>query len=519
MSKKILSIFSVLLIVFSIFYFVVRDSPRGPASDTTSGEMSVLYDKFTRFATLSPHVQIEEPVLKQNNDSEYLTEVFKILMDEADKTSERFAFKNSQFLKNIFRLATLSIPFHESSLIHFRQAEISMCDDTANSFKKIKNSMNENSDLKSIYTGFINTLEAPFPKCWELPKLLDSHQKTDLKQIFMSNDLSDMGMMQINFKAHPEFFLRGGIFHLDYTIRYTMEMIAKGLERLSQNAGQYKCLKNPETFHTNLVRSVWASSYNGYGRSERAVCRYNYPDHLYYSNDVMFQKNLKHIINSENSLYRKFLMPTQREQFIKLLSDLEKNSQSYIASLKGYRSKVVKEIASQYALSTDEIFVLNGPKLNIRVGIGADKKKCGTLEMVSSEDPLRFKVLAKSSDDKWLKIKNEGFDEYLLPDQECVEKDFFWIWKNTTISLNSFKYGFGGIINGKVANIYDTKDGDTVIHKLSGGVKVTVINRVLLRDSGEKRYLITYKKREANSLGRKVLKTKSGWIHASKIML
>lgn len=190
-----------------------------------------------------------------------------------------------------FLLGALSIPHHESNLMHFRRTASSECSSLRNSTMWLdyflSDSFYEKKDTKVAFfkEHYYNNNSPVFPACEFL------QQEPHITQLIVSNN--DTGLMQININVHDEMRGPDALFnlykHIDYALKEWMEVFPELYQKrftdymIQDDTGEVLCslLKNPYTVNNGtrpslivpLAQGLWAGKHNQGNILPESVCR------------------------------------------------------------------------------------------------------------------------------------------------------------------------------------------------------------------------------------------------------
>lgn len=288
------------VIVLSLIgYFTFLDESsnyRGLAS-IKSDFTKVIPDKY--FFTVDKNLSIEGPVYDKNDPAPYFEKTLGKLLQAADSIAKEDWFlegaKNEYYYA--FLLGALTVPFHESYWINFRKRQnvdvVSkketklLCETGGNDFESLRpkfstdrlNSTSRVTRSMARYSkwtyDFLNAnYRDRFPVCSNF------NPGDEVVQFLSSGFYVDMGLMQLNAKAHPDLYLDNQIFILSDAIKYGLDYYYKGFNKFllkasdEKNKEQYSCLLNKDGSVNpfRLIVASWAGFYNS-GPSGQ-VCRF-----------------------------------------------------------------------------------------------------------------------------------------------------------------------------------------------------------------------------------------------------
>jgi hypothetical protein len=190
-----------------------------------------------------------------------------------------------------FLLGALSIPHHESNLMHFRRANVKDCSDLRNSTMWLdyflSDSFYEKKESKVAFfkENYYNSKTPVFPACEFL------QHEPHITQLIVSNN--DTGLMQININVHDEMRHPDALFnlykHIDYALKEWMEVFPELYQKrfsdymIQSDDGEILCtlLKNPYTVKNGkrpslvvpLAQGLWAGKHNQGNILPESVCR------------------------------------------------------------------------------------------------------------------------------------------------------------------------------------------------------------------------------------------------------
>lgn len=313
-------LFSVVFTVF-FFFFVFFLNPvkqRKPASSDSS-----LADRNYRrsFISLDDSFNYSGLTHKPGEDGEYVRRLFGQVIQKAHHIARDYKDAEPS-LYYTFLLASLTVPMHESSLMHFTRrdphrycyfsndllvdipagiAAIEAREESRNKRVALSNARFLERNIERFYQAF-NQGRDLFMSCEDLK------QYDEVQQILFSNDYADIGLMMINSTSHGSFFRAGKILHVDEVLDYGLNYLFDGFEEISLNASNYACLNvvqdDPAELYKRIIRGAWAGKYNS-GQVGQ-TCRFTNSNHRFAANDRGFIQKLNSIFE-RNSLYHQYL--------------------------------------------------------------------------------------------------------------------------------------------------------------------------------------------------------------------
>lgn len=235
-----------------------------------------------------------------------------------------------------FLLAALTVPMHESTLMHFTKRSPEQFCYFSNDF--LANFEENYSALKAlpltrtveIQIQNANFLRDNFERFFQssgmnasIFKTCDElNHKAQVQQILFSNDYADVGLMMLNSTSHGDFFASGKIFRTDEVIKYGLNFLYDGFEEIVVNSNEHLCLSEAQglEYHKRLIQGVWAGKYNS-GNTSR-TCRFTDLDHRFSTNDRGFETKLAQIFDG-TSVYHNYLPinSIERNFFIQLIEN------------------------------------------------------------------------------------------------------------------------------------------------------------------------------------------------------
>lgn len=211
-----------------------------------------------------------------------------------------------------FLVLALTVPHHESHLMHFREQLSEKCSDKANSLSAA--GFRTRKVLGQIYR---DPAEPLLPDC----KVLQDFDK--ISQLILSYTYEDIGIMQVNPYWHisamePSVLLNTANF-IQYGIEYLFDGYITVRSKIDKNPNYYPCSMDTDPYKTkestpkifyNLLRATWASKYNSGKKSK--ICRFISTNKY----DDGFEAALNSIVVGSTSIYHRYLPENSLEMAV-----------------------------------------------------------------------------------------------------------------------------------------------------------------------------------------------------------
>ena len=416
--KKLGALFTITFF-FLIFLLNPSDSKRSPASAKQDQDLFGLHRRY--FFGLEPSKEYSGLTHVPGKESIYFRAIVGEIVSHAHKLAKDWKDSEPQLYYS-FLLGSLTLPFHESRLVHFTHRDPKLyCyfsnDVFANyeGFMAQLNSMEHGSTkiARQKYAGHLHEKLPNFIKlgglgsdffksCAELKKY------ETVQQLLFDGFYADVGIMMLNHHSHTDFFRTNKVFHVDQAMKYGFRYFYQGFEGLVSNVKNYPCIDTtvpPRSMYLDIIRGAWSGKYNSGNMLRKSVCRFSEANH---SNDRAFLSSLNKVLKGK-SLYHEYLPidSIERNFLIDLVENFhqpEKLNTSLDTILNtNYRS--LKEIYFNSSEPESEIEVIAEPELTPskdieieRVVVAAKGKEETVLSSV--EEDVEVKSLPHSSDDQ-----------------------------------------------------------------------------------------------------------------------
>lgn len=309
--------------VFTFIFFLCAFLFNSKHSRFPAGDPPSLADRNYRRSYISLDNSFSYAGLthRPGRDSEYVRRLFGKLIQIADKKAQLWREENFDIYQT-FLLASLAVPLHESSLMHFTRrdpqkycyfsndvlVDIKLAIDQLEKTKtqgrqveiKLNNARYLDRNIKRFYEALGNGQDL-FQSCDELSSL------AEVQQLLFSNDYADVGLMMLNSSSHGSFFRAERIFYVDEVIHYGLSYLYDGFEEIALNNLEYPCLvaaSDSKDFTYRLIQGAWSGKYNSGNVSK--TCRFTDPNNRYHRNDVSFNQKLLSLFEG-NSLFHQYL--------------------------------------------------------------------------------------------------------------------------------------------------------------------------------------------------------------------
>jgi hypothetical protein len=316
---------------------------------TTVAERSIASEQISStrqsdnlFFTLNPKTVVEGPFLgdlsylvsEEYSTRNFVNQTFSLIAQHSLQKLKGYTNAKDHFAVKAFILASLLTPFHESRWTHFRALPVL--------FDKCIEKRNNGKIFEGVKGSRKATVIAAFEEHFRTQNSLGIEPIVDCSEISRSNpavqllgssDLLSTGLYQpvMLFGHLKDYYEPQSFLSLDDSIAYGVAYLFDGFRKLYGTVQKYKCLyktvENPKTKEKEqvldihlFVRGLWAGHFNS-GHVTK-TCRFTDPDHEYSKNDKNFKTDLDLFLNlhTENSAFYKWLDPTNRKFFAKLVS-------------------------------------------------------------------------------------------------------------------------------------------------------------------------------------------------------
>lgn len=437
---------------------IIVDTEAGLKQAQNSKLSSQLYRR--NYLYLYDNIQYSGLTYEEGEDASYLKVLFGKLIQAADRNAKADFYKPSAGIHQnyyAFLLAALSVPYHESRLLHFARRKAKDCYFTNNLLdpiypkdkplefyalerktKGIKTIMRNTEFLYKNLSGFnqlFNTDDKIFYHCDYFKDRADS------QSIIIASDYGDMGMLMVNMKSHPDLFSSKRIFDVDEVIEYGVNYLyeghgrAGGFKKLALNSDSFSCLKGVEEksryeYSVRLVRGAWAGQYNAGNTSE--TCRFTNPTHKHYKKSVAFLEKLNEIIDintKQGSAWHSYLpaYSVEEKAFYEILHNIRKGT-NFRTSIDIVLKTNYDSIETLERANNKEEFVTPRPIVDISNTPGK------AVEVV--EEPVKANTPFET-----IKTKEEGSSKEdrlgQLPEFEVEEYKYFLNGSSITIRSNA----------------------------------------------------------------------------------
>lgn len=232
------------------------------------------------YFTVAPDVTTVGPMYTEQTEGEYVQETFKNLLQQSHEVARDFhSSDNSAYYT--FLVLSLAVPHHESQLTHFRLTEPTNCNQANNQLTSLRRPQ-VRSKMQVLYRSPKSQI---FPNCKAVQK------EDQIKQVILSGNKDDVGIMQLNPYFHQETVKPYYYLNMPMSAEYGFQYL-KGMfnEIYFQADSKYaKCLDTSHPLQLrgtrptktilsklnrklNAVRGIWAS-YNQGNTLTDSVCR------------------------------------------------------------------------------------------------------------------------------------------------------------------------------------------------------------------------------------------------------
>ncbi len=296
-------------------------------SSNTLMSRETIFDK--SMYTINPKVKLDGPLLQENGRVEYNSELFKIILNEANQYAGKYLTKGDTKAYWSFLVLALTVPLHESSLTHIRevQNEAGLCSVSANSGERVEKRAGTRA-LKIFQKYFKEPTEPFLANCNDLTR------DEMLTQLIHGPDGADLGIMQVSFVWHESIYLVQKCYKsVQKSLHYGIGILNSGFENVYRNASKYSCLyeKNALSYN-NLMRGIWGGKYNS--GNYQATCRFVNAKSPYVQNDKAFKRTLDKILDYEKS--KVYQMRSEEQAAFKQILDNYKNGDNKTDKLLKY---------------------------------------------------------------------------------------------------------------------------------------------------------------------------------------
>ena len=485
-----------------------QGATRLPASTPpVAAEQSDLYKQHpgSVFLTLSSHFHTKGTMHTGDNDKQYITDVFGLIIQNAHEIAKSDYDEDNKWTYYAFLVAALTVPFHESQLMHFRSSLGKKCYWKTNAGLKLK-------QFRPAYWLFTEYLRDPqFPIVPDCGRLEADSAYT---QILASYQLLDMGVMQLNFNYNQDHVISGGFFDLNATIKHGLGYLYDGFSQIRLTYSRYSCIKSGKFLNfSNLIRGTWAGKYNAGGVTKGKVCRFSSKSD---PRDTNFLMNLKKVLCEDGdyywkekkklcydakkktasafyrkgvSHYHKYLEGVEKEALDEIVENFFKNTNKREAL-----KKVLEKGYNQVALDPEVIVEHKNPThwlwsraVNIRSAPDAKAHKCGKID-----NPTRWLsvVILSEEEGDWYKIQLRDDSLFLDTKSKCPKDSEYYIWGKEINKRNPGPVIALGEVTSNILNVRVEKPSGRVIEVLSQGDKVGITQLEILKKSDAPWYRI-----------------------------
>jgi hypothetical protein len=300
-----------------------RDPSLPPARETGS---SALFNHFSDglFFSLSPTAAVSGPLSHPGNDGAYVSDLFGVILRSADALAHPYLTQGDHRAYYAFLLGSLVVPYHESSLVHFRAVEPlgKRCIASLNAGAPLR----KTPELSRVFTRYFKQGAAPLvPNCSQLSPTQGT------VQLLSSSDYYSNGIMQVAINWHEDGYVATGAFlRIPDTLTYGLQIFHRGFDAVYWNAKSYPCLKRTggaagdPVNYKNLIRGAWAGVYNSGNLS--STCRFENARSPWRNNDVSFLSHLDAILTEGKSPFSRYMGGLERAAFDELLTNFRTGS-------------------------------------------------------------------------------------------------------------------------------------------------------------------------------------------------
>lgn len=394
--------------------------------------------------TLAPTIQIYGPVKGALSSQQYQTKIFRIILEEGHEKAREYLQVGDFEAYWAFIIASLTVPLHEGSNLHFRKIENdgTKCQERSNSGQIFSNSAKYTAVFNRI---FKKTSPPALPECSEVNNDQYFHQ------LLHGADGSDLGIMQVNLYWHERNYLAGGDWKsVRKTIRYGLGLLKNGFSGVYRNSNRYSCVQSASGVnYDNLIRASWAGVYNSGNLG--ASCRFANPNSDWARNDNNFKNSLNKIksLDDDSQRSRHYKMESREGGLLKSIVEHYKEKTRDAKILTDYLllARVAGTDQAQPRLDSNgpvvvvdpvepdqtehppkppvvvpvnrqeinpvRLYAVTANLLNFRDGPGTSFNDCGGL-------PKKTEVIVKAIQGDWLElVKDEMLASYYEPGHKC----------------------------------------------------------------------------------------------------
>lgn len=293
--------------VASSTFALTNRADRQPSSSTYNYGL----EQASHYLTFNPATSLTGPTLTVTNQQDYVTQIFRILVDEGDSLAKDYKMAGAKDSLDAgaywaFMLASITVPFHESKYQHFRELPQlgNLCQQNVNSGTIIQSRLQATKDagkteLNRAYNNFKRVFRQGTTEVSPDCNHLEVGDKAI--QLVGSSDGLSLGMLQLDMAYHQEYFIDGLFKDVRETAHYGLNFYktaggsSSGFDGLFRNYKRYGCLIQDGTINfTDLVRGAWSIYNGGTGGS---ACRFEQSRDL---NDKTFYTHLQTILLEED---------------------------------------------------------------------------------------------------------------------------------------------------------------------------------------------------------------------------
>lgn len=346
------------------------NAPSAPASVPRYDITAMLRKGEAGYFAISPQHKMVGPVFSDRNSSQYVAEVFGLLIQAADSMASEFYKDNfdDNFTYWSFLVAALAVPHHESKLMHAHLARkggsLPICSPELNELKGISSP----SMLPVLKREYRQDTDPIFPNCSVI------QERDQVEQVLISAvNRRDIGLMQLNAPTFAEAMMPNIYLNLYNTVRFGMYHLYSKFKDVRMNHSRYPCLspsnpyahiKNtrPASFY-NLIRGVWGGGYNIGNTLRDSICRFANAQHPDAQKDANFKKHLDALVVHGTSIFHKYLPDNSLER--KALDEIVYNFRAaFTAEVEkerhdNVRAIVQKDYFSKYMNGYSKVGALN----------------------------------------------------------------------------------------------------------------------------------------------------------------
>ncbi len=269
------------------------------------------YSKVRNVYTISSDLKVQGPVLRPGQENQYVTEIFRELVRGVHRSIER-DFSPSRPAYWAFLLGALAIPYHESRLIHFREArhQRECNDDIQRGRAQAKDSVL----VQKLEQHLLNDKDTVLEPCSQINIGKDKN-----KQLIASSNYRSLGLFQINMLWHPVFMRERDYLSVVKTIDYGISLYKNGFlgSLFDKPSCVHSFASNREEWSKRLVRASWAGWFNS-GKQENA-CRFEKMK----AEDVKFEADLNELLNTNENSFSEHLSGDELAAFEEIRSNIK----------------------------------------------------------------------------------------------------------------------------------------------------------------------------------------------------